>query len=255
MFLSPKLFGLRTCDHFSFKAQKSIRNFGCGSGSTYACVTVFFPVDGERDSREREMADNLFEGLPPPSSSQQHELPISSQPDESKNQNSSPAPTLVLKSSLKRSKPADSAPNVSGKLNSRKKLSVTDLCYLNSIRYETLLLVDVIVTCFPKLLSCFIHWTHFFLFEIEEKSVLIEIFCSTIKIRAVNLVLFPPSFSYWSEFVLKWRSSSCSQERTKAVKTSRIYAGARTRAGRYTHKLTYWLRAKHLELIIVFPIW
>ncbi|CAA7041146.1 unnamed protein product [Microthlaspi erraticum] len=60
------------------------------------------------------MADNLFEGLPPPSSSsQQHELPISSQPDESKNQNPSPAPTLVLKSSLKRSKPADSAPNVS----------------------------------------------------------------------------------------------------------------------------------------------
>lgn len=73
------------------------------------------------------MADNLFEGLPPPSS-QQQELPISSKPDGSKNETSSPAPaptptptpTLVLKSSLKRSKPAESATDVSGMLNLRK---------------------------------------------------------------------------------------------------------------------------------------
>ncbi|VVA96450.1 unnamed protein product [Arabis nemorensis] len=58
------------------------------------------------------MSDNLFEGLPPPSS-QEQELPISSKPDESKNEISSPAPTLVLKSSLKRSKPAESATDVS----------------------------------------------------------------------------------------------------------------------------------------------
>ncbi|KAL1211613.1 hypothetical protein V5N11_023617 [Cardamine amara subsp. amara] len=55
------------------------------------------------------MTDNLFSGLPPPSS-QQQELP---KPDESKNETSTPAPTLVLKSALKRSKPEESAPNVS----------------------------------------------------------------------------------------------------------------------------------------------
>ncbi|EOA30661.1 hypothetical protein CARUB_v10013800mg [Capsella rubella] len=59
------------------------------------------------------MADNLFSGLPPPSSSQQQEPPISPKPDESKNETSSPAPTLVLKSALKRSKPEQSASNVS----------------------------------------------------------------------------------------------------------------------------------------------
>ncbi|XP_010463935.1 PREDICTED: uncharacterized protein LOC104744559 isoform X2 [Camelina sativa] len=61
------------------------------------------------------MADNLFSGLPPPSSSaQQQELPISPISDESKNETSSSAPTLVLKSALKRSKPHESAvPNVS----------------------------------------------------------------------------------------------------------------------------------------------
>ncbi|ESQ49632.1 hypothetical protein EUTSA_v10020805mg [Eutrema salsugineum] len=58
------------------------------------------------------MTDNIFEGLPPPSS-QQQELPISSKPDEFKNESSSSAPTLVLKSSMKRSKPAESPPNVS----------------------------------------------------------------------------------------------------------------------------------------------
>ncbi|WZY96397.1 hypothetical protein YC2023_068726 [Brassica napus] len=47
-------------------------------------------------------------GLPPPSS-QHQELPNSSNPDESP----SPAPTLVLKSSLKRSKPPESAPDAS----------------------------------------------------------------------------------------------------------------------------------------------
>ncbi|XP_009123979.1 uncharacterized protein LOC103848907 isoform X2 [Brassica rapa] len=54
------------------------------------------------------MTDNIFEGLPPPSS-QHQELPNSSNPDESP----SPAPTLVLKSSLKRSKPPESAPDAS----------------------------------------------------------------------------------------------------------------------------------------------
>ncbi|KAF3507220.1 hypothetical protein F2Q69_00000530 [Brassica cretica] len=58
------------------------------------------------------MTDNIFEGLPPPSS-QQQELPNSSNPNESKDESRSPAPTLVLKSSLKRSKPAESAPDVS----------------------------------------------------------------------------------------------------------------------------------------------
>jgi len=64
------------------------------------------------------MAENLFSGLPPPSSSQQQELPISPIPDESKIETSSPAPILVLKSALKRSKPEESAPNLSGMLNS-----------------------------------------------------------------------------------------------------------------------------------------
>lgn len=64
------------------------------------------------------MADNLFEGLPPPSSQEQG-LPISLKADESKNEISSLAPTLVLKSSPKRSKPAESATDVSGTLNSR----------------------------------------------------------------------------------------------------------------------------------------
>ncbi|KAF8107710.1 hypothetical protein N665_0118s0074 [Sinapis alba] len=58
------------------------------------------------------MTDNIFDGLPPPSS-QQQELPISPKPDESKDESPSPAPTLVLKSSLKRSKPAESAPDSS----------------------------------------------------------------------------------------------------------------------------------------------
>ncbi|CAA0381329.1 unnamed protein product [Arabidopsis thaliana] len=59
------------------------------------------------------MAENLFSGLPPPSSSQQQELPIFPIPDESKIETSSPAPILVLKSALKRSKPEESAPNLS----------------------------------------------------------------------------------------------------------------------------------------------
>ena len=79
------------------------------------------------------MTDNIFEGLPPPSS-QQQELSNSSNPNESKDESRSPAPTLVLKSSLKRSKPAESAPNVSGKIN-----SVYDIFYLNSIHSVTLL--------------------------------------------------------------------------------------------------------------------
>ncbi|XP_013587199.1 PREDICTED: uncharacterized protein LOC106295768 isoform X2 [Brassica oleracea var. oleracea] len=58
------------------------------------------------------MTDNIFEGLPPPSS-QHQELPDSSNPDESKDKSPSPAPTLVLKSSLKRSKPPESAPDAS----------------------------------------------------------------------------------------------------------------------------------------------
>ncbi|XP_048614523.1 uncharacterized protein LOC125587668 isoform X3 [Brassica napus] len=58
------------------------------------------------------MTDNIFEGLPPPSS-QHQELPDSSNPDESKDESPSPAPTLVLKSSLKRSKPPESAPDAS----------------------------------------------------------------------------------------------------------------------------------------------
>nr|VDD47377.1 unnamed protein product [Brassica oleracea] len=58
------------------------------------------------------MTDNIFEGLPPPSS-QHQELPESSNPDESKDESPSPAPTLVLKSSLKRSKPPESAPDAS----------------------------------------------------------------------------------------------------------------------------------------------
>lgn len=59
------------------------------------------------------MTDNIFEGLPPPSS-QQQVLPKSSNPDEPKDESPSTAPpTLVLKSSLKRSKPAESAPHVS----------------------------------------------------------------------------------------------------------------------------------------------
>ncbi|KAJ0237088.1 F7 protein [Hirschfeldia incana] len=59
------------------------------------------------------MTDNIFEGLPTPSS-QHQELPNSSNPDKSKDDETpSPAPTLVLKSSLKRSKPAESAPDAS----------------------------------------------------------------------------------------------------------------------------------------------
>ncbi|CAN7051907.1 unnamed protein product [Brassica oleracea var. botrytis] len=58
------------------------------------------------------MTDNIFEGLPPPSS-QHQELPDSSNPDQSKDESPSPAPTLVLKSSLKRSKPPESAPDAS----------------------------------------------------------------------------------------------------------------------------------------------
>ncbi|CAN6974491.1 unnamed protein product [Brassica oleracea var. botrytis] len=74
------------------------------------------------------MTDNIFEGLPPPSS-QQQELSNSSNPNESKDESRSPAPTLVLKSSLKRSKPAESAPNVSAPpaLKSALKLAVTSL--------------------------------------------------------------------------------------------------------------------------------
>ncbi|KAH0888144.1 hypothetical protein HID58_050573 [Brassica napus] len=66
------------------------------------------------------MTDNIFKGLPPPSS-QQQELSNSSNPNESKDESRSPAPTLVLKSSLKRSKPAESAPNVSDYVFELKK--------------------------------------------------------------------------------------------------------------------------------------
>ncbi|CAN8269685.1 unnamed protein product [Cochlearia groenlandica] len=60
------------------------------------------------------MADNIFEGLPPPSSSyQKQEPPISSKPYELENEAPSPAPILILKSSMKRSKPTESASNVS----------------------------------------------------------------------------------------------------------------------------------------------
>ncbi|XP_010558744.1 PREDICTED: uncharacterized protein LOC104827288 [Tarenaya hassleriana] len=59
------------------------------------------------------MADNLFEGLPPPSQ-RQEQSSSSAHPesDASKkgNSNSSPSPALVLKSALKRSKPAESTP-------------------------------------------------------------------------------------------------------------------------------------------------
>lgn len=86
------------------------------------------------------MADNLFSGLPPPSSSQQQELPISPKPDDSKIETSSSAPTLVLKSALKRSKPQESAPNVSGTLNLRTIYPILCLCYLNSIPFGTVLI-------------------------------------------------------------------------------------------------------------------
>ncbi|KAF3605043.1 hypothetical protein DY000_02051084 [Brassica cretica] len=73
------------------------------------------------------MTDNIFESLPPPSS-QQQELPNSSNPNESKDESRSPAPTLVLKSSLKRSKPAESAPDVSEPEG--------NICYVGGLRFS-----------------------------------------------------------------------------------------------------------------------
>ncbi|KAF2544848.1 hypothetical protein F2Q70_00024021 [Brassica cretica] len=84
------------------------------------------------------MTDNIFEGLPPPSS-QHQELPDSSNPDESKDKSPSPAPTLVqrskppesapdasappvLKSALKRSKPAESTPEPEPEAAPKKRL-------------------------------------------------------------------------------------------------------------------------------------